>query len=79
MEFENIEVSSRDEYRGAQQPVSFVWRGAEHQIEQVIDRWYEGTMDSTRMPLLYFRVKTARGEIFIIRYHELFRAWSIMT
>jgi hypothetical protein len=79
MEFENIEVSSHDEYKGAQQPVSFVWRGAEHHIEQVIDRWYEGSMDSTRMPLLYFRVKTTRGEIFIIRYHELFRAWSIMT
>ncbi len=77
MEFESIEVSSRDEYKGAQEPVSFVWRGEEHHVEQVIDRWYEGGIDSTRMPLLYFRVKTRSAEIFLIRYHEFFRAWSI--
>ena len=79
MKFESIEVSTRDEYKGAQEPISFVWRGEEHQLEQVIDRWYEGAIDSTRMPLLYFRVKTRSGEIFLIRYHEFFRAWSIVV
>ena len=77
MQFEDIEVSTRDQYKGAQEPVSFVWRGEEHHIEQVVDRWYEGRMDSTRMPMLYFRVKTRSGEIFLIRYHEFFQAWSI--
>ncbi|SPF51367.1 conserved hypothetical protein [Syntrophobacter sp. SbD1] len=79
MEFESIEVSTRDEYKGAQEPISFVWRGEEHLIEQVVDRWYEGSIDSTRMPLVYFRVKTRQGEIFLIRCHELFRAWSIVV
>jgi len=77
MEFESIEVLTRDEYRGAQQPVSFVWGGKEHHVERILDRWYEGRVDSTRMPLLYFRVETLSGEIFLIRYHEFFRAWSI--
>jgi len=77
MEFESIEVSSRDEYKGAQEPVRFVWRGEEHFVEEVIDRWYEGGVDPTRMPMLYFRVKTRSGRIFLIRYHEFFRAWSI--
>jgi hypothetical protein len=77
MEYERIEVSTRDEYKVAQQPVSFVWRGEEHRIERVLDRWYEGRVDSTRMPMLYFRVLTRSGEIFLIRYHEFFQAWSI--
>ncbi len=77
MEFERIEVSTRDQYKGAQEPVSFVWRGKEHHVEQVVNRWYEGRIDSTRMPMLYFRVKTRSGEIFLIRRHEFFRAWSI--
>jgi len=77
MGFESIEVSSRDEYKGPQEPVSFVWRGTEHFVEEVVDRWYEGGIDPTRMPMLYFRVKTRSGEIFMIRYHEFFRAWSI--
>jgi hypothetical protein len=77
MQFEDIEVSTRDQYKGAQEPVSFVWRGEERHIAQVVDRWYEGQIDSTRMPMLYFRVKTRSGEIFLIRYHEFFQAWSI--
>ena len=77
MEFESIEVSTRDQYKGAQEPVFFVWRGKELHVEQIVDRWYEGRIDSTRMPMLYFRVKTQLGEIFLIRYHEFFRAWSI--
>jgi len=77
MEFESIKVSTRDQYKGAQEPVFFVWRGKEHHIEQIVDRWYEGRIDSTRMPMLYFRVKTRSGEVFLIRYHEFFRAWSI--
>ncbi|MGC9964040.1 MAG: DUF6504 family protein [Syntrophobacteraceae bacterium] len=77
MEFESIDVLTRDEYREAQQPVSFVWRGKKHQVERIVDRWYEGQVDSTRMPMLYFRVQTRSGEIFLIRYHEFFRAWSI--
>lgn len=79
MEFERIEVSTRDEYKGAQEPVSFVWRGKKFAVEQIVDRWYEGRMDATRMPMLYFRVKTLSGEIFMLRYHEFFRSWSIAT
>ncbi len=79
MELERIEVLTRDEYKGAQEPVSFVWRGKRHDVDQIVDRWYEGHMDSTRMPMLYFRVRTRSGEIFILRYHEFFRSWSIVT
>ena len=77
MEFERIEVSTRDEYKGAQEPVSFVLRGKKYHVQKILDRWYEGRMDSTRMPMLYFRVRTGSGEIFILRYHEFFRSWSI--
>jgi hypothetical protein len=78
-QFENIEVTSRDEYREGQEPVCFIWRGEQHYVERVIDRWYEGGIDPTRMPMLYFRVQSRSGEIFLIRYHEFFRAWSILV
>ncbi len=77
MELEKIDVVTRDQYKGAQEPISFVWRNKEYLIEQVLDRWYEGQADSSRMPLLYFRVKTRSGEVFLIRYHEFFCTWSI--
>jgi hypothetical protein len=78
MQFEEITVSCRDEYRGGQEPRWFEWRGDRYPIEQIVDRWYEGSMDSTRFPMRYFRVETPEGKRFILRFHELFRRWSIL-
>ena len=61
MQFESVEVLTRDEYKGAQDPVSFVWRGNEYRVEQVLDRWYEGGMMLLVYPMLYFRVRTVGG------------------
>ena len=79
MEFERIDVSSRDEYRGAQEPQRFCWRDQVFHISRITDRWYEGSLDAGRMPLRYFRVETVEGDQFILRYHEFFDAWSIMV
>lgn len=79
MEFERLDVISRDEYREAERPVAFVWRGRRFEVEEILDRWYEGHCDPTRMPLRYFRVKTASGEVVVLRYHEFFRAWGILV
>jgi len=78
MEFERIEVVTRDEYRDAQEPVAFDWEGTHYEIVQIIDRWYEGYMDSRRMPLRYFRVRAHEGRQFILRYHELFTALRLL-
>jgi hypothetical protein len=77
MEFERITVFTRDEYRAAQEPNAFEWRGNRFEIEQVEDRWLEGRPDSTRMPLRYYKVRTSDGRRFILRYHEFFTAWSV--
>lgn len=77
MQLERIDVITRDDYRDAQEPIAFTWRGTRHEIEQVQDRWLEGRIDSTRMPLRYFRVITKTGRHYLIRYHELFCAWAI--
>lgn len=79
MKYESITAISRDEYRTGQEPRAFEWRGRRFEIVEIIDRWYEGHLDSTRLPLLYFRVKTTDGIVRIIRYHELFRAWAILA
>jgi hypothetical protein len=79
MEYEVVEVSTRDEYQGAQEPLSFVWQGRLFRIAEVADRWYEGRFDSTRMPLRYYKVVTTEGERYILRYHEFFRVWSILA
>lgn len=77
MKYERIGVSCRDDYKGAQEPRSFAWRGECFEIRQVLDRWYEGGLDSRRMPMRYYRVEVSGGKRYILRYHEMFDAWSI--
>lgn len=77
MQFERITVFTRDEYREAQEPYGFQWRERRFEIAAILDRWYEGRLDAKRMPLRYFKVKTSDGGQYLLRYHELFRAWSI--
>lgn len=79
MKFEPITVFTRNEYRDAQEPYRFEWRNQRFEIAQILDRWYEGYVDSRCMPLRYFKVKTSDGEQYILRFHELFRAWSLLA
>lgn len=79
MQFERITVRSRDEYREAEEPYGFDWGERRFEIACILDRWYEGHLDARRMPLRYFKVKTSEGEEYILRYHELFRAWSLLV
>ncbi len=79
MRFEAITVFTRDEYREAQEPYGFQWRGKRFEIARILDRWYEGRVDSTRLPLRYFKVETGDGAQYILRFHELFRAWGLLV
>jgi hypothetical protein len=79
MDFEGITVFTRDEYREAQEPYGFEWRCKRFEIARILDRWYEGYLDPKRMPLRYFKVRTSNGEEYLLRFHELFRAWSVLV
>lgn len=79
MRFERIEVQTRDGYRTAQEPMSFTWRGRLYEVSAILDRWYEGYVGPRRVPMRYFRVKVARGDVRVLRYHELFVSWSILV
>ena len=78
MQFEVIEVQCYAGYKSNERPVSFILSGRAYHIIEIIDRWYEGSTDSS-MPLLnYFKVQTDDGGQHIIRYNRLFDKWSLV-
>jgi hypothetical protein len=79
MRFERITVSCREEYRAQQEPTAFCWRGVEHKVRNIVDRWYEGHLSRQRVPQRYYRVETLDGKRFILRYNELFDAWGLLV
>jgi len=78
MHYERIEVKCYSGYRINELPVSFAYKGREHLIEEIVDRWYEGGQRPGRPAMNYFKVRTTHGEEYILRYNGLFDAWALL-
>jgi hypothetical protein len=77
MDFEKIQVECYSGYKANERPVAFTYQGRRWKITDIVDRWYEGGMESTLPEINYFKVKTTEGYVFLLRYLSLFDAWSI--
>ncbi len=75
--FEKVVVECYSGYNLNEKPVAFTFQGRRQEIEEIIDRWYEGEIESTRPATDYFKVRTISNQLFILRYLSLFDAWSI--
>ena len=77
MPYKSIEVECYSGYRANERPVAFTFQERRWQVEEIIDRWYEGEVQSNEPALDYFKVRTVEGRVFLLRYNSLFDAWSI--
>ena len=78
MEYERIHVECYSGYKSNEYPSAFSFHNHRWKITEIIDRWYEGGIDSSRPALYYYKGKTAEGKIFLLRYDPLFDAWYLM-
>ncbi|MCE5265179.1 MAG: cytoplasmic protein [Deltaproteobacteria bacterium] len=77
MNYEEIQVECYSGHKANERPTAFTCRGNRHEIEEIIDRWYEAGIDPARPEISYFKIKTISGSVFILRYLSLFDSWSI--
>ncbi len=75
--FEDIKVESYAGYKGEESPRAVIYQERRYEVAEVLDRWYEGGLDPQSPRHDYFKVKTAGGEIFLIRYTPRFEAWTL--
>ena len=73
---ERIDVECFSGHRANERPVAFTLRDRRLEVDQVVDRWYEGGLEPGRPELHYFKVRTREGKLFLLRYNTLFDAWS---
>ncbi|HID39359.1 MAG TPA: hypothetical protein EYP36_07575 [Calditrichaeota bacterium] len=78
MLFEVVEVKTKAGYRSAERPIAFLHHELWHEIDEVIDRWYEGGMDPRRPIMTYFKVHTRGDQIFLLRYNQKRDVWALM-
>jgi hypothetical protein len=77
MPYEPTEVECYSGYRTNERPLAFIFEGRRWQVEEILDRWYEGGLRPSEPPLDYFKVRTTEGRVFLLRYNSLFDAWAI--
>jgi len=75
--FEEIRVESYSGYKVEESPRAFTYLGKRYEISEILDRWYEAGVDPAALRHDYFKVKTAGGEIFLIRYTPRFQSWTL--
>jgi len=79
MTYERIKVECYSGYKANEHPVVFIFQGSRREVQEIIDRWYEGGPEASRPAIDYFKVRTTDGQVFILRYQSLFDAWSIQV
>jgi len=79
MPHEEIIVECYSGHKANERPVAFTFQGRRWDIEEIIDRWYEGDLEAGRPEVNYFKVRTTGGSVFLLRYIPASDAWSIQT
>lgn len=77
MPYEQVFVECYSGYKASERPVAFTFRERRRDVAEIVDRWYEGGLAPGRPQVNYFKVRTANGEVFLLRYLSLFDAWSV--
>ncbi len=75
--YTKIQVEYYSGYKLNERPVAFTYQGERREIEEIVDRWYEGNLDSCREVIYYFKVKTKDGDNYFLRYQAESNTWSL--
>lgn len=64
--------------RAEEEPRAVWVEGLRLEVAEVVDRWYQGSAEPASPAVAYFRVRTADGEIRLLRHDEASRAWYLV-
>ena len=78
MKFVPVQVEAYAGYKAAERPLAFTQDGRRYQVDQILDRWFEGGRHPRDQKIDYFKVRTACGRVAILRRLTLFDSWSVL-
>jgi len=72
-----IKVECHAGYKSAEYPKRFYWDDFYFEIEEILDRWYQGDLNSEIPPANYFKVRTSNQKIFILKNETKTDQWFL--
>jgi hypothetical protein len=74
----SVQVECYAGYKGDETPRGFTWNDRHYEIQEIIDRWYQGSRDPMVAASDYYKVRTVEGSLFIIRRDRDTLAWQLV-
>ena len=72
-----IKVECHSGYKADEYPKCFYWNNDRFEIQEIIDRWYQGDRDPEWPVSNYFRVDTTCGKRYIIKHDTENDEWYL--
>ena len=78
MLFEIIEVKTYCGYKFNEEPRTFRLHGEQHQVREIIDRWYSAGIHPLQPQYDYYKVLDKNGREYLLRYNRKRDVWSVL-
>lgn len=78
MFFIPVDVEAHAGHKADETPRAFWWRGERIELEEIVDRWYEGGVDPTRPVSDYFKGRTSKGTTHLLKLDHGSGQWSLV-
>ncbi len=76
--YEIVDVKTYDGYKPSERPTGFAYEGVEHHVVEILDRWYEASRIAGRPTYDYFKVRSDKGGVYILRHNRMHDVWSVL-
>ncbi len=75
--FRICRVRSRESHAGPGEPGTIFLEDRWRDVDEILDRWYEGGMDPQEQFVLYFKIRTGE-DYYLLRYLPYFQRWQVL-
>lgn len=72
-----IEVKCHSGYKADEYPIFFYWENTKFEINEILDRWYQGETNPDFPASDYFKVRTPDEKIYILMHEKQSDEWYL--
>ena len=74
-----IKVECKAGYKADEYPVRFYWDNMSFEIEEIVDRWYQGEQNPAFPAANYFKVRTSDEKTYILKHETKTDKWYLLV
>ena len=74
-----VKVECRAEYKADEYPVRFYLNRQKYEIKEIIDRWYQGDLNSDFPVSNYFKILTVFENQYILKHEIKMDRWFLVV